>query len=178
LVEGLGPSVRLRRDIFEQNPERFRSPRGALSSEESALYAVRAIERDTLAKAVRNFVQLGVQNGSENFMSLRGHATDKDNNFFDTNVSFGEFLKTCDVDMLECDTPSLGGSKSDIEAVIHSAIVAALPGGFASTTDPTYLGLSDYRWDRSSDTIAVEVSSHDNGDGTTDYHVEIYHFTT
>jgi len=158
------------------------------------LYArLSATQLDTLAKAVRNFVQLGVQNGSDNFMSLRGRATDKDNNYFDTNVSFGEFLKTCDVDgifanesagggtskwMLECDTPPLGGAKSDIEAALHSAIVAALPGGFTPTTDPTYLGLSDYRWDRSSDTIAVEISSYDNHDGTYDYHVEIYHFTT
>jgi hypothetical protein len=148
---------------------------------------------DGLGKAVRNFVQLGVQNGSDNFLSLRGSATDKSNNYFDTNVSFGEFLKRCDVDgifgdehasggtskwILECTTPSFGGAKSDIEAVIHAAIVDALPGGFAVTTDPTYLGLSDYRWDRSSDTMDVQLTAYDNHDGTFDYLVEVYHFTT
>jgi hypothetical protein len=150
-----------------------------------------AVERGDLAKAIRNFVQLGVQNGSDDFASLRGPATDKDNNYFDANVSFGEFMTHCVVDgvfadesasggtskwILECDTPSLGGSKSDIEAVIQSAIVDALPGGFTATTDPKYLGLSDYRWDRSSDSISVEVSSTDNHDGTLDYNIYIYHF--
>jgi hypothetical protein len=150
-----------------------------------------AAQRTDLTNAVRNFVQLGVQNASNDFASLRGHATDKDNNYFDANVSFGEFMTRCVVDgifasestsggtskwILECDTPSLGGSKSDVEAIIQSAIVNALPGGFTSTTDPTYLGISDYRWDRSSDTIAVEVSSNDNHDGTLDYNIYIYHF--
>ena len=150
-----------------------------------------AAQRTDLTNAVRNFVQLGVQNASNDFASLRGHATDKDNNYFDANVSFGEFMTHCVVDgifanestsdgtskwILECDTPSLGGSKSDIEAVIQSAIVDALPGGFTATTDPKYLGLSDYRWDRSSDSISVEVSSNDNHDGTLDYNIYIYHF--
>ncbi len=150
-----------------------------------------AAQRTDLTNAVRNFVQLGVQNASNDFTSLRGHATDKDNNYFDANVSFGEFMTRCVVDgifsnestsggtskwILECDTPSLGGSKSDVEAVIQSAIVNALPGGFTPTTDPKYLGISDYRWDRSSDTIAVEVSSSDNHDGTLDYNIYIYHF--
>jgi hypothetical protein len=152
-----------------------------------------ATQRDGLAKAVRNFVQLGVQNGSDNFFSLRGQATDKKNNVFDTNVSFGEFMRTCDVDgifadehasggtskwILECTTPSLGGAKSDIEGVIRAAIVDALPSGFAVPTDPTYLGLSDYRWDRYSDSMDVQVTANNNDDGTFDYHIEIYHFTS
>ena len=152
-----------------------------------------AAQRDGLAKAVRIFVQLGVQNGSDNFSSLRGSATDKDNNFFDTNVSFGEFLKPCDVDgifssehtsggtskwILECTTPSLGGAKSDVEAIIQSAVAAALPEGFVVTTDPKYLGTSDFRWDRSADTMDVEVWAFDNNDGTFDYHVQMYHFTS
>ncbi|HEY7981049.1 MAG TPA: hypothetical protein VID19_06165 [Candidatus Eremiobacteraceae bacterium] len=152
-----------------------------------------ATQRDALAKAVRNFVQLGVQNGSDNFVSLRGAATDKDNNFFDTSVAFGEFLKSCDVDgifsaehasggtskwILECTTPSLGGTKSDVEAIIQSAVAAALPDGFVVTTDPKYLGTSDFRWDRSSDTMDVEVWAFDNNDGTFDYHVQMYHFTS
>jgi hypothetical protein len=152
-----------------------------------------APQRDDLAKAVRNFVQLGVQNGSDNFLSLRGPAKDKDKNYFDTSVSFGEFMGSCDVDgifsdehasggtskwILECTTPSLGGTKSDVEAVIQSAIVDALPGGFTVTTDPKYLGTSDFRWDRSSDTMDVELWAFDNSDGTFDYHVEIYHFTS
>ena len=136
-------------------------------------------QRDGLAKAVRNFVQLGVQNGSDNFLSLRGPVYAKDKNFFDTNVSFGEFLKSCDVDavlfdhpsdgtskwILECTTPSLGGAKSDIEAVIQAAIVDALPSGFSLTTDPTYASLSDYRWDRSSDSMDVQVNAEDNRSG-------------
>jgi hypothetical protein len=152
-----------------------------------------ATQRGDLAKAVRNFVQLGVQNGSDNFLSLRGPEKDKDKNFFDTSVSFGEFMGTCDVDgifsdehasggtskwILECTTPSLGGTKNDVEAVIQSAVADALPGGFVVTTDPKYLGTSDYRWDRSSDTMDVEVWAYDNSDGTFDYHVEIYHFTS
>ncbi len=152
-----------------------------------------ATQRDGLAKAVRNFVQLGVQNGSDNFFSLRGQATDKKNNVFDTNVSFGEFMRTCDVDgifadehasggtskwILECTTPSLGGAKSDIEGIIRAAIVDALPSGFAVPTDPTYLGLSDYRWDRYSDSMDVQVTANNNDDGTFDYHIEIYHFTS
>lgn len=150
-----------------------------------------AAQRANLAKAIRNFVQLGVQNGADNFTSLRGPATDKDNNYFDANVSFGEFMTHCVVDgifadenasggtskwILECDTPSLGGAKIDVEAVIQSAIIDALPGGFTATTDPKYLGLSDYRWDRSSDSISVEMSSNDNHDGTLDYNIYIYHF--
>jgi hypothetical protein len=152
-----------------------------------------ATQRDGLAKAVRNFVQLGVQNGADNFLSLRGPATDKVNNVFDTSVAFGEFLKPCDVDgiyanehasggtskwILECTTPSLGGAKSDIEAVIRAAIVDALPSGFAVPTDPTYLSLSDYRWDRYSDSMDVQVNAEDNNDGTFDYHIQIYHFTS
>lgn len=150
-----------------------------------------ATQRTDLAKAVRNFVQLGVQNGSDNFTSLRGPATDKDNNYFHTSVTFGEFMKSCTVDgifstmtakdgtakwILECDTPSLGGSKSDVEEIIRAAVSDALPSGFTVTTDMKYLVLNDYRWDRSSDLIAVEVSSYDNHDGTFDYHLEIYHF--
>jgi hypothetical protein len=138
-------------------------------------------------------VQLGIQNGSDNFTSLRGRATDKDNNYFDTNVSFGEFLTSCTVDgifaslsasggtskwILECDTPSLGGSKSDVEEVIRSAIAGALPDGFTTTTDPKYLGTSDYRWDRSSDSISVDITAHDNSDGTFGYNLEIYHYTS
>jgi len=152
-----------------------------------------AAQRADLANEVRNFVQLGVQNGSDNFTSLRGKATDKDNNYFDSNVSFGGIMKGCDVDgifanesasggtskwFFECETPSLGGSKSDIEAIIRSAVVEALPDGFAATTDPKYLGTYDYRWDRSADSIAVEISSDDNDDGTIDYRVEIVHFTS
>jgi hypothetical protein len=149
-----------------------------------------ATQLDGLGKAVRNFVQLGVQNGSDNFLSLRGSATDKDKTFFGTNVSFGELLTSCDVSgvlfdhpsdgtskwILSCTTPSFGGAKSDIEAVIHAAIVDALPGGFSATTNPTYLGLADYRWDRSSDAMDVEVTGYDNHDGTFDYVVEVYHF--
>ena len=152
-----------------------------------------AAQRSSLADAVRAFVQLGVQNGSDNFSSLRGHATDKDKNYFDTNVSFGEYLKTCNVDgifadlassggtskwILECQTPSLGGSKSDIESIIQSAISGALPDGFERTTDSKYLGTDDFRWDRSSDAIAVDVSAFDNDDGTFDYTVYVYHFTS
>jgi hypothetical protein len=157
-----------------------------------ALYArLSDVQRADLGKAVRNFVQLGVQNGSDNFTSLRGPATDKDNNYFHTNVGFGEYLKSCTVDgifstmtategtakwILECDTPALGGLKSDVEETIRAAVVNALPGGFTATTDMKYLGLDDYRWDRGSDLIAVEISSYDNHDGTFDYHVWVYHF--
>jgi hypothetical protein len=157
-----------------------------------ALYArLSNVQRADLGKAVRSFVQLGVQNGSDNFTSLRGSATDKDNNYFHTNIGFGEYLKSCTVDgifstmsakdgtpkwILECDTPSLGGSKSDVEEIIRGAVADALPGGFTATTDMKYLSLNDFRWDRSSDLIAVEVSSYDNHDGTFDYHVEVYHF--
>jgi hypothetical protein len=151
------------------------------------------VQRDDLANAVRSFVQLGVQNGSDNFLSLRAGPPDKGTATFGSSVSFGDFLKTCHVDgnfanehasggtskwIFECTTPSLGGAKSDIEAVIRAAVVDALPSGFAVTTDPTYLSLSDYRWDRSSDTMDVEVTAYDNNDGTFDYHIEVYHFTS
>jgi hypothetical protein len=152
-----------------------------------------ATQRDDLGKAVRNFVQIGVQNGSDNFMSLRGNPTNKEKTYFDTSVTFGEFMKSCDVNgdfanesgsggtskwFLECDTPSLGGAKSDVIAIIQTAIANILPSNFAVTTDPTYLGMSDYRWDRSSDLMAVEVSSYDNNDGTFGYHIEVIHFTS
>jgi hypothetical protein len=147
-------------------------------------------QRDDLAKAIRNFVQVGVADASDNFTSMRGTVSGTDNAYFDANISFGEFLTGCNIDgipsdaknsitgkwVLECDTPSLGGAKSDVEEIIRSAAYAALPGGFTPTTDPTYLLLSDYRWDRSSDSVAVEVSSNDNGDGTLGYTVEVYHF--
>jgi hypothetical protein len=150
-------------------------------------------QRDDLAKAVRNFVQIGIQNGSDNFMSLRGKPTNKAKTYFDTSVTFGDLMKYCDVNgdfanesasggtskwFLECDTPSLGGAKSDIIAIIQTAIANALPSDFAATTDPTYLGTMDYRWDRSSDSIAVEVSAFDNNDGTFYYHVQVVHFTS
>jgi hypothetical protein len=150
-------------------------------------------QRADLAQAVRNFVQIGIQDGSDNFTSLRGTPTDKTKTYFDTSVTFGEFMKSCDVNgdfanesasggtskwFLECDTPSLGGAKSDIIAIIQSAIAGVLPSDFTVTTDPTYLGMSDYRWDRSSDSMAVEVSTYDNDDGTFDYHVQVVHFTT
>jgi hypothetical protein len=150
-------------------------------------------DRDDLAKAVTNFVQLGVQDAGDNFTSLRGPSTDKDNNYFPVSVSFGKYLSGCDVNgifadesasggtskwVLECDTPALGGAKSDIEEIIRSTIEAALPGGFTVTTDPKYLMTDDYRWDRSSDALSVDLSSDDKGDGTVDYHIEVYHFTS
>ncbi len=148
-------------------------------------------QRDDLSKAVRNFVQIGAQNGSDNFQSLRGHASDKSNDYFDTSVTFGEFMTSCDVDgifadesasggtskwFLECETPALGGDKSANLAIIQTAVAGVLPAGFTATTDPKYLGTSDYRWDRSSDTMAVEIWTDDNNDGTFVYHVQILHF--
>lgn len=148
-------------------------------------------QRTNLANAVKSYVQLGIQNVSDNFSSLRGKATDKDNNYFDTNVSFGEYMTSCDVDgifsniaadnatskwILECETPALGGAKSDIEDLIRAAVAGALPDGFSLTTDPKYASMTDYRWDRSSDTVAVEITSYDNDDGTFTYHVYVYHF--
>jgi hypothetical protein len=147
-----------------------------------------AAQRDELTRAVRSFVTLGVQNASDNFTSLRGAATDKDNNFFDTSVSFGDFVHLCDVDGIyatdsthprwyfECETRDLGGPKSDIEALIQSAIAEALPGGFEVTTDPQYLGTYDYRWDRTSDHLAATLWNFANSDGTTDYHISIVRF--
>jgi len=78
--------------------------------------------------------------------------------------------------ILECETPSLGGDKSDVEEIIRAAAANAVPGDFTVTTDPKYTSMLDYRWDRSSDSVSVEISSYDNGDGTFTYHVEIYHF--
>jgi len=155
-------------------------------------YAILSSQQRTgLTDAVKNFVQLAVQNADDNFTSLRGKPTDKDDNYFDTNVSFGEFMTSCDVDgvfstlsgsdttpkwILECETPSLGGDKSDVEEIIRAAAANAVPGDFTVTTDPKYTSMLDYRWDRSSDSVSVEISSYDNGDGTFTYHVEIYHF--
>jgi hypothetical protein len=149
-----------------------------------------ASQRTDLGNAVRNLVQLGVQNGADNFTSLRGKMVDKD--FYDTNMSFGEYLSNCDVSgiffasasegtskwVLSCSTPSLGGAKSDVEEVIRAAAAQALPEGFTSTTDPKYLFLNDYRWDRSTDVLSVDVMSSDNNDGTLEYTVSIYHYLT
>jgi hypothetical protein len=155
-------------------------------------YAVlSSTQRTDLANAVKNYVQLGVQNATTNFYTLRGKASDKNNNYFDTNVSFGEYMASCSVDgifsdltgagttakwILECNTPTLGGAKSNIEEIIRSAVSTALPSGFSLTTDPVYASLSDFRWDRYADLISVEIMSIDNNDGTFTYHVQIYHF--
>ena len=72
----------------------------------------------------------------------------------------------------------MGGAKADILELIRSAVATALPSGFVPTTDPKDLGIADYRWDRSSDSTEVELSSGDESDGTIEYHIEIYHFTT
>jgi len=60
--------------------------------------------------------------------------------------------------------------------LIRQAVAGALPYGFTVTTDPQYLGTNDYRWDRSSDSVAVWIWTYDNDDGTTDYHIQIAHF--
>ncbi|HEY5340128.1 MAG TPA: hypothetical protein VIK27_03805, partial [Candidatus Aquilonibacter sp.] len=146
-------------------------------------------QRDGLSKAVASFVQLGVQNGADNFTALRGKATGKDNNYFDPSVSFGDILNSCDIDgifatsdethprwFFECETRDLGAPKSEMLELIRQAVAGALPYGFTVTTDPQYLGTNDYRWDRSSDSVAVWIWTYDNDDGTTDYHIQIAHF--
>jgi len=38
--------------------------------------------------------------------------------------------------------------------------------------------MEDYRWDRSSDTISIDIFAHDNGDGTFEYNLSILHYLT
>jgi hypothetical protein len=149
-----------------------------------------ATQRAEFAKEIHNFVQIGVQNAGDNFASLRGKAFGTDGMLFDANIAFGEYLTGCDISgitggsgvtgkwVYSCDTPALTGAKSDMLEVIRTAVYDALPSGFSADTDPQYLFLSDYRWDRSSDSLSAMISSFDNNDGTFTYHVEIYHFTS
>jgi len=148
-------------------------------------------QRSDLTNAVKSYVQLGVQDAVANYTTLRGKASDKDNNYFTTNVTFGEYMTSCDVDgifsnltaagttskwILECETPTLGGAKSDVEDVIRAAVAGALPSDFTLSTDPASTSMTDFRWDRYSDSVSVEITSSDNDDGTFTYHIEIYHF--
>jgi hypothetical protein len=153
-----------------------------------------ADQRTDLSSGVERLVTAGTNYGAQNFAPLRGAATDKDNNYFHVNQTFGSVLTDCDVDgifadegssggtgkwILECQTPYVGGTKADILELIRSAIASALPSGFVPTTDPKYLGTADYRWDRSSDLTEVELSTSDPlSDGTITYYIRIYHFTT
>lgn len=131
-------------------------------------------ERD-LANAVGELVRVGAQNAYADFANLRGRSTSPQ--FYDANQSFGSMLERCSIDdvtekwTLDCSTPSLGGTEAKTLALIRSAVEAALPGGFVSTTDPQYLFLDDYRWDRSSDRTAVTIS-HTSGTFT----ITIFHF--
>jgi hypothetical protein len=151
-------------------------------------------QRTDLTNGVVELVTAGEAAGAGNFASLRGAATDKDNNYFHVNQTFGTVLTGCDVDgvfsnlggssggtgkwILECDTPPLGNPKADVLELLRSAIASALTDNFTATTDPKYLQDSAYRWDRSSDAISVEISSYDNSDGTATYHITIYHYIT
>jgi hypothetical protein len=150
-----------------------------------------ADQKTDLTSGVEQLVTAGTLAGANNFSTLRGAATDKNNNYFKVNQTFGTVLTECDVDgifadeassggtgkwILECQTPDLGGTKAANLELIRSAVVTALPGGFTPTTDPKYLGTDDYRWDRSSDSVSVNIWSDDNGDGTILYHVQIFHY--
>lgn len=146
-------------------------------------------QRADLVKALRNFVALGVQNGSANFSALRGKPVGKGGDFFDADVAFGDILSSCDITgieggnqvtgkwIFECETPAIVGAKSDVEELIRSTLWIALPGGFTSTTDSSLL-LSDYRWDQSYSNLAVTLDSYDYGDGSFKYTISFYHFTT
>ena len=151
-------------------------------------------QRTDLTNGVVELVTAGESAGAGNFASLRGAATDKDNDYFHVNQTFGTVLTGCAVDgifsnlggsnggtgkwILECDTPPLGGPKADVLELIRSAVASALTDNFTATTDPKYLQGSAYRWDRSQDAISVEITPHDNRDGTTTYDITIYHYTT
>ena len=146
-------------------------------------------QRTDLSHAMRNFLQLGLNGINDNFASIRGKSFGKSGDLFDANVTFGDYLRSCDITdipqsegitgkwILSCETPGLVGEKSDVEAGIRSAIENALPYGYTSTTDPKYVTTDDYRWDRSSDSSAVTIGSYEMGSGRYSYHISIYHFT-
>lgn len=146
-------------------------------------------QRSDLVKALQNFVQMAVPNGANNFSALRGKAVGKSGDFFDSSVTFGDILSNCNVSavaaasnvtgkwIFECETPAIVGTKSDVEELIRSTLWIALPGGFTSTTDPSLL-INDYRWDRSSDQLALTLDAYDYGDGSFKYTISFYHFTS
>jgi len=139
-------------------------------------------DKTELTAAVQSFIRLGVSDAVNNFTSMRGKALD--NAYFYLSHSFGETLTSCHVRnfldaetpkwIMSCETPDLNSSDeiSEIKDLIRSAVVAVLPTDFNQTTDPTYLGLDDYRWDRPSDVVSVNIS-HFAGSA---FSIEIYHY--
>lgn len=141
-------------------------------------------EQQHLVDSVRTFIRTGVQNAADNFTLLRGKSTSP--TFYDTNESFGTMLSGCSISgilfsgsssdteskwTLDCSTPTLGGTSATNLELIRSTVAAALPSDFTATTDPQYLVLDDYRWDRSSDQVAVSISETSGS-----YTLTIFHF--
>jgi hypothetical protein len=147
-------------------------------------------ERDDLTTGVTSFVKLGTAASTDNFTTLRGKEDTKnskagDAEFYDCSIAFTG-MSDCEISGLlnydrakwvfEAKTVPLGGPPDASKELVRSIVAAALPYGFTATTDPKYLLTEDYRWDNSSTSTAVDISTGVTSRGRVYYDVEIFHF--
>jgi hypothetical protein len=150
-------------------------------------------ERTDLSSGIEQLVTAATSASSGNFVSLRGVQSDPKYADYKPTQTFGTVLTGCEIDgtfadetgagvsgkwIMGCDTPDIGDKQADMLELIRSAVAAALPAGFTVTTDPKYAGDDDFRWDRSSDMTSIDITHYANDDGTVEYHIQIYHYTS
>jgi hypothetical protein len=142
----------------------------------SAGHATARTIAEELTANAKSFVRIGISRGEGNFAAIRGAQVGETINKttdFHVTMSFGETLGGCrivafgepnDLWELTCTTGTFNVSKEKMLGLLRPAIQAALPDDFSVTTDPSFLIANDYRWERRSDNLSVELScTSDNG---------------
>ena len=80
---------------------------------------------------------------------------------------------------MNCETPPMVGTKALLEEPIRAAMQAALPAGYAPTTDRSVLFVDDYRWDNTEAQVAVDIDSfgtYSLPDGLVQINIGVIHF--